>query len=64
MLAGQVRKVLLDFINSKFRVDEWGLGLPKSSSPEIAVPSIGLDKPFLDLNKVSILAIDILRYQE
>lgn len=49
MLLGELRKVLADRLESFFRIDEWGLGLPASVQNSNNPPSIGLDKPALDL---------------
>lgn len=49
MLVGDLRTLLINFLGTNLRIDEWGLGLPQSVRNFNSPPSIGLDKPALDL---------------
>ena len=48
MNIGELRAILKKWLSSKLRIDIWGLGLPDSVQSDVP-PSIGLDKPALDI---------------
>ncbi|KYC42064.1 hypothetical protein WA1_18860 [Scytonema hofmannii PCC 7110] len=49
MNIGELRSLFKEYLKSKLRIDRWGLGLPDSIQKSQEPPSIGLDKPALDI---------------
>jgi hypothetical protein len=49
MNIGELRTSLKKFLQSKLRIDVWGLGLPDSIHSPGKPTSIGLDRPALDI---------------
>ncbi|ALF52236.1 hypothetical protein ACX27_04220 [Nostoc piscinale CENA21] len=49
MNIGELRQELKTWLSGKLRIDCWGLGLPDSINSSDKPPSIGLDKPALDI---------------
>lgn len=49
MNIGELRDILKSWLSRKLRIDLWGLGLPDSAESRDRPPSIGLDKPALDI---------------
>lgn len=53
MDIGELRTSFKAYLEKRLRIDYWGLGLPDSASSSDKPPSIGLDKPALDIEFLS-----------